>query len=601
MKRLFLTALSVAFAFTLVFGLTACKNDDGNDNGGATEQTFTVTYDFDGALTRGGVTLTEKSETVKISEVASFTLPEAVKKGYTFIGWKSGDRDFGAANLSASVTLTPKFRVNSYIFAYDYGGILKRGETTLEDSSETVTYDNLEDFVLPTAEKRGYTFNGWNLGEVAFDKTALDAPAIVTLTPDFTVNTYTIIYDFDGELTRGGEKLTSNTETVTFDKLQAYKTPVAAKKGYTFYKWMNGGMEFDKSGVDKSATYVLTAKFTPNAYTLTYSYDGVLKRGGAELTVKQETVTADKLEAFVLPDAVKTGYTFNGWTVDGALFDKTALDESASLTLTPAFTANVYKVKYYYTENDAAEDINIVFEDTATFGAHYAVKGQQDLLEELVEKISDFGYDVIGWKVLGGDAFVSGDYAVDGDTKLVPVKSTETGNTFNLTVKVGTESRSTQIDYGSPFELPNLGDYGLSARKGYRYAWLAQNGSEIKSGVYNFKYSLVVTATEVKNKATVNFVVGPAGATVKVSTLTTVTAQLSTGDNIPEAVYTDNVIVNDGKIYVYKFAYWTSDGGAWSNAPEKAYGDNGEIVIETDGAEITLYAYFVLAQEAPNK
>lgn len=524
MKRLLLAVLSVAFAFTLVFGLTACKDESGADNGGATEQTFTVTYNYDGTLTRNGVQLTAKTETVKMADVSAFTLPVAEKRGYTFTAWQNGGVDFNPSDLNGNVTLTPKF----------------------------------------------------------------------------TVNEYAIIYDFDGDVLRDGVTLTAKTEAITFETVAAYKTPVAYKKGYTFKRWVSGGAEFDKSVLDASATYTLTPEFSANGYTFIYDYEGAVSRGGVELIVKRETVTADKLGEFDFPVAVKAGNAFNGWTVDGALFDKNSLDKTASVTLTPAFTANTYKVRYYFTEADATENTDCLFEDSATYGAHYTVKNQQDLLEKL-EKIDGFDYDIIGWKVFGGDAFVSGEYTVEGDAKLVPVKPTETGDTFNLTVKVGTQSKTRQIVYGASFTLPDLSDYGLTARTGYRYAWVDKNGSEVKSGVYSFKYSLVVTATEVKNKATVNFVVGPAAATDKLATLTTVTAELSTGDKIPQAVYSDNTMVINGKIYVYKFAYWTLDDGKWSGAPLKAYDDNGEIVIGTDGDIITLYAYFTLAQETPNK
>ena len=602
MKRLLLTMLSVISVVMLAFGLTACKGGDNDGNGGTEEKAFTVTYDYDGTLTRGGVTLAEKTETVKESALAAFTLPVAEKKGYTFNAWQNGGVDFNAANLSGNVTLTPKFTANEYSLTYDYDGTLTRGGVTLETKTETVTYDNLEGFILPAAVKRGYAFNGWTVDGAAFDKTALDASAAYTLAPAFTVNAYTVIYDFDGDVLRDGVKLTEKTETVTFENLAAYKTPVAYKKGYTFEKWMNGGMEFDKSGIDASATYTLKPKFKANEYTFVYDYDGTLTRGGAELTEKMEAITADNIMSFTFPDAEKTGNEFTGWTVDGAVFDILSLDKSATVTLTASFKPKTYKVSYYLSESDASAKTNCVLEDEATYGANYTVKNQQYLLNKglLTDDTPEFNYDIIGWKVFSGNDFVSGNYTYTYDTTLVAVKSQGEMGSYNITYKVyGRKDEVVNVKWGDDYTLKDVNGYSVNANKGYHLGWTNKNGSEITSGKYNYKYSLVLTLTEVKNKATVNFVVAPEGATDKMATLETKTAILSTGDAIPQAVYTDNVKIKDGKVYVYKFNYWTLEK-AYSGTPEKAYDDCGEIVIETDDSPITLYAYFTLSQETPN-
>ena len=612
MKRLLLIALSVISAFTLCFALTACKEDGKIDI--AYEKVYTITYDYDGDLMRGGVKLTSKTETVKENEISSFTLPTAVKKGYGFSGWLNNGEVFTTASFSSELTLklTPEFTSRSYVFNYNHEGDLMRGDESAA-KSETVAYSDLSGFTLPAAIKRGYTFKRWLNGDEEFDLSALDEDATYNLTPEFTVNTYTIIYGFDGDVLRDGVKLTGKTETVAFDKLSDYKLPDATKKGYTFDKWMNGTMPFDKSGVDASATFTLTAKFTANVYTLNYDAETV-KRGETELTVKQETFTADDLaNGWVLPAAVKTGYTFGGWHASGALFDLSMLDESATVTLSPLFTANTYKVNYYFNEDDAEP----IFVDTATFDSQYTVKSQADLIKQLEESVQNFGYNVIGWKK-SGEKFTSGVYTTDGDIKLVAEKSSETGDTFNFTLRVNGLAVYTQsVAFNDAFVIPAFDDsYGLTAQVGYHYEWVDESGAKMASGSYTYKYryDLTLDATQIKNSETVNFVV-IGNDTNRYINLTTASVVLSTGDTQPQVIFEANASYAggtvsfetvDGKTRVRvlgadkKVNYYRVEWRIGSVESDTHYVAGEAITVETDNSAIEVYAVFVLIQETPN-
>ena len=96
MKRLLLIALSVISAVTLCLALTACKEDGKTDI--AYEKVYTITYDYDGDLMRGDESAA-KSETVAFSDLSGFTLPTAIKRGYTFKRWLNGDEEFDLSAL----------------------------------------------------------------------------------------------------------------------------------------------------------------------------------------------------------------------------------------------------------------------------------------------------------------------------------------------------------------------------------------------------------------------------------------------------------------------------------------------------------------------
>lgn len=623
MKRLLLIALSVISAFTLCIALTACKEDTPDI---ANEKVYTITYDYDGDVLRDGVKLTSKTETVKESEISSFTLPTAVKKGYNFMGWLNGGEVFTTASFNAELTLklTPEFTSRSYVFNYKYDGGLKRSDEEAA-KTETVAYEDLGDFTLPAAIKRGYTFEGWLNGDEEFDLSALDEEATYNLTPEFTVNTYTIVYRFDGDLMRGGVKLTGKTEMVTFDKLNEYETPVAVKKGYTFVGWLNGTMPFDKSGVDASATFTLTAKFNANEYSFTYNVgdDETVKHGNTVLDVKQETITADDLaNGWTLPDVLKTGYDFDGWHFGGMLFDPTTLDEPTTVTLSPAFTAKTYKVKYYLTE----EDSNPIFEDTATYDQNYVAKNQQYLIdgEYLTDEMLN-GKVIVGWKINGQQSeYVGGVYTVDGDISLVAITEEKEDELYVIYYVNDSELgyrewKREKMTAGQSFTLPSFEEAGVTeVTEGYHLAWLDKNGAPVLSGTFDFGQSLHVYLKEVANKATVNFeVIG--GDTARFINLITVSTVITTGVEQPQVIFEANAdftggelsyeMTEDGKIRfrlkkadnkVYVFELKWSLEKIDNSKPTKFYEEGATAVVKEDNSTITVYAFFDEVNETPN-
>ncbi len=144
------------------------------------------------------------------------TLPtnEATKPGYTPNGWTDGTAHYAdndaVSNLTtennSTVNLNPDFEPNHFVVLLDYEG---DGE---EDESIDVTYG--AEVLLPanTAEKPGYTPNGWTNGANHYDDGTnlgtllLDNDDEITLSPAWTRNTYIITIDpGEGTLPGGNE------------------------------------------------------------------------------------------------------------------------------------------------------------------------------------------------------------------------------------------------------------------------------------------------------------------------------------------------------------------------------------------------------------
>lgn len=543
MKRLLLIALSVISAVTLCFALTACKEDGKTDI--ANEKVYTITYDYDGDLMRGGVKLTSKTETVKENEISSFTLPVAVKKGYGFSGWLNNGEVFTTASFSSELTLklTPEFASSSYVFNYNYEGDLMRGDESAA-KSETVAFSDLSGFTLPTAIKRGYTFKRWLNGDEEFDLSALDEDATYNLTPEFTANTYTIIYGFDGDVLRDGVKLISKTETVAFDKLSDYKLPVATKKGYTFDKWMNGTMPFDKSGVDASATFTLTPSFDINTYSVTYylTEDDAQNEQGAILTetVEYEDNYAVKYQKYLIENTdivedARFNYDIIGWKIsDGENYVGGTYEFDCDIKLVAVlstesgtnFKVALFKGNVYIDELDAT------FNEVLTI----------DFPSQELSAVKK-GYH-LAWKNAQGEEIVSGDtYGYRYSMKLY---LTEEANqaTVNFVVIGGDTARFINLKTDS--------------------ATLSTGGEH----------------PTIQIEANDSF----AGGTVSLET--------SDGKTFVKLKKADN------KVYVYELKWSLEEIG--NEKPTKFYDTTKDVIVENDGSVITLYAFFDELNETPN-
>ena len=229
---------------------------------------YTITFD-----TNGG------SEIAPITQDygTTITAPAApTREGYTFIGW---DRDIPTTMPAENVTITAKWKVNSYTITFDTAGGSEIASIT-QDYGTAITVPE-----SPTRE--GYTFIGWDKAIPA------TMPAEnVTITAQWEINQYTITFD-----TAGGSEIAPIT--------QDYGTVIAApanptREGYTFIGW-------DKAipSTMPAEKMIITAKWAVNQYTITFDTAG----GSAVASITQDYGTAITAPA----DPTREGYTFIGW------------------------------------------------------------------------------------------------------------------------------------------------------------------------------------------------------------------------------------------------------------------------------------------------
>ena len=128
-------------------------------------QSFTVTY----------VLLNGKTRTETADYGQTVTLGEEPRTGYTFVGWKDGEKVYHAGEtitVTGDMTLTAVWEARTFTVTY----VLLNGETR----AETAAYG--QNVTLSEEPRTGYTFVGWKDGEKMYH-----AGETITVTGDMTL------------------------------------------------------------------------------------------------------------------------------------------------------------------------------------------------------------------------------------------------------------------------------------------------------------------------------------------------------------------------------------------------------------------------------
>ena len=321
-----------------------------SDNGSITAQVYhSVTFvDCDG-------TVLSAQSVAHGSAAIEPTAPE--REGYAFIGW---DKDF--SNVTEDMIVTAQYSANSYTITYTING-----EKYTAQTYEFGAAVSAPEYTVP----EGHTFSGWNIPEtMPAENLVLDAA--------LTVNEYTVTYNINGEIyaiqvyaygeevfapaydvpdhftfsgwdtpaTMPAENIVLDATLVedgkytvsfmvdgeTYFTFTGYEGDVITvpenpeKLGYTFDAW--DGMPED--GVLPAANITVTAVWSVNTYTITYTVNG---KGYSVQTY--EYGAAVSAPEYTVPE----GHTFSGWDIPETM-------PAENLVLDAALTVNEYTVTY---------------------------------------------------------------------------------------------------------------------------------------------------------------------------------------------------------------------------------------------------------------
>ena len=251
-------------------------------------RTFTVTY----------VLLDGKTRTETVAYGQKLTLGEEPRTGYTFVGWKDGEKMYHAGEtitVTEDKTLTAVWDTRSFTVTY----VLLNGKTRTETAAygQTVT--------LVEEPRIGYTFVGWKDGEKVYH-----AGETITVTGDMTLTAewkklpsalVRIEIDANGGVGGSGSQTVQKGTTVILE--------APAKEGHLFTGWKDEKGNSYPAGTDGKVKITvnedmkLTAVWEARTFTVTY----VLLDG------KTRTETAAYGQNVTLGEEPRTGYTFVGW------------------------------------------------------------------------------------------------------------------------------------------------------------------------------------------------------------------------------------------------------------------------------------------------
>ena len=285
-------------------------------------------------------------------EDTDITLPEPVRTGYTFAGWKVTASDFTDIvpvgddivtviphNALSNITVTAQWNAITYTVKYDINATTYIADDSEETETSTHTYDISSALSENKFKRNYYTFEGWAVspdGEKVYNDKAQVSNLTdtdggeVTLYAVWKPIEYTITYEnsangdyptINGEEMRYTTIVNNNQTTYNIENRTINLTEVTCT-GYTFTNWKyNGGTVVNNSislpdnPLPESIT--ITGEWTPTPYTVSYDTNDGFWNGGFDLT---DFTKYDITKSLTLPseqNIYRNYYKFGGWKISG--------------------------------------------------------------------------------------------------------------------------------------------------------------------------------------------------------------------------------------------------------------------------------------------
>lgn len=327
-------------------------------------ETYTITYDYRDKDIRDKAHLQPTNPKTYTVEDTVTLSPITAKGtfGKTFLEWRWDTNGDGVADTALN-EIPAGTTGNLTIYAYwnipvNYTVYDENGQRVDElCGTDYVAEGTFAKYDVRTCTKTGYDFDGWyefkkDIGDEGHRLSKLsEGKEKWELVGKLTAKKYTVTFDPNAE----GASVTPTSKLVTFDA--AYDTlPTPTREGYTFEGWYLSKTEFTPANkveattiVKATADHTLYANWTANTYKVTFDPN----RGTIEKGKETKTVTYDALYG-ELPIPTRTGYTFNGWYLDGnKITAGSTVKKAEDHTLTASWSINSHwlTIKYLNKSN----------------------------------------------------------------------------------------------------------------------------------------------------------------------------------------------------------------------------------------------------------
>ncbi len=335
------------------------------------EDDVTFTKKNEGGTTTEGYTVTFNGNDYTSGSMAAQTFTKDVaqnltdngfsKTGYTFLNWKDSDGNIYTNGQSITVTknltLTAQWKANEYTLTFNAGV----GGTVIP-TSKTVTYDQvIGELPEPTrTSDDGFTFVEWLIGETSIAESTIWEYVEDQTAGGLWTNKQTYTVTFEGNGNTGGSM---SEQKFAEGDIKNLIPNGFTRTGYTFTVWLDDSGNFysDGAAISPPQNLILTAQWAPKMYTLTFDA-GV---GGAVDPISIP-VTYDQVIG-ELPIPMRTGYSFNGWTVNSSIIMSTdTWTYTEDKTFVAQWEANTYTVTFDANGADGMlpNDMNFVYDES---------------------------------------------------------------------------------------------------------------------------------------------------------------------------------------------------------------------------------------------
>lgn len=241
----------------------------------------------------------------------TFTLEDAARKGYTFLGWtEDGEETTG---IEAGEIGDRTFDANWEVIVYTITYVMNDGNSVspaTNPNAAVTTYTVEDSLTLAAATRKGYTWKGWTEDGVA--TTGFEAGTIGNKTFDanWEVIVYKITYDLNYAATTQSvpSNNNSNVKKYTVEDNVTFYNP--GRRGYTFTKWTENGSKTTGFKAGTIGNKTIVANWSLNVYKVTYVLNGGLNDGNNVTTYTVEDA------AHRINPARWIGMSFGGWFTD---------------------------------------------------------------------------------------------------------------------------------------------------------------------------------------------------------------------------------------------------------------------------------------------
>ena len=306
--------------------------------------------------------------------------------GYHFTSWSDGVLTASRtdANVTANISVTANFAINTYTLTYTAGA----NGTISGTSPQTVNY-GASGSAVTAVPNTGYHFTSWSDGVLTASRTDLNVTADISVTASFAINTYTLTYTAGANGTISG----TSPQTVNYG---ASGSPVTAvpNTGYHFTSWSDGVLTAARTDANVTADISVTASFAINTYTVTPSAG----TGGSISPSTPQTVNYNTTTAFTVTPS--TGYHINtvtgcGGSLAGSTYTTGAITADCAVSAT--FALNMSTTGVASSLNPSTFGTSVTF--TATVAPVAPATGTPD---------GTVTFTIDGTAVPGSVALVSG-------------------------------------------------------------------------------------------------------------------------------------------------------------------------------------------------